>query len=69
MSVTGGRHTNLFTISCELTRVFVCVCAQNGGVSWPDDVDVAPGRGEASRDFAKVSLSTFNIICICLCAL
>ncbi|XP_043119860.1 AT-rich interactive domain-containing protein 3B-like isoform X2 [Puntigrus tetrazona] len=26
----------------------------NGGVSWPDDVDVARGRGEASRDFAKL---------------
>ncbi|RXN15501.1 AT-rich interactive domain-containing 3B-like protein [Labeo rohita] len=27
---------------------------QNGGVSWPDDVDAARGRGEASRDFAKL---------------
>ncbi|XP_067246771.1 AT-rich interactive domain-containing protein 3B [Chanodichthys erythropterus] len=26
----------------------------NGGVSWPDDVDGARGRGEASRDFAKL---------------
>ncbi|XP_016091047.1 AT-rich interactive domain-containing protein 3B-like [Sinocyclocheilus grahami] len=26
----------------------------NGGVSWPDDGDVARGRGEASRDFAKL---------------
>ncbi|XP_067275299.1 AT-rich interactive domain-containing protein 3B [Pseudorasbora parva] len=26
----------------------------NGGVSWPDDVDAARGRGEASRDFAKL---------------
>ncbi|XP_016311698.1 AT-rich interactive domain-containing protein 3B-like [Sinocyclocheilus anshuiensis] len=26
----------------------------NGGVSWPDDVDVARGRGEVSRDFAKL---------------
>uniref|UniRef100_A0A671RBT7 AT-rich interactive domain-containing protein 3 n=1 Tax=Sinocyclocheilus anshuiensis TaxID=1608454 RepID=A0A671RBT7_9TELE len=37
-----------------LFRVCVCVCVQNGGVSWPDDVDVARGRGEASRDFAKL---------------
>uniref|UniRef100_A0A8C1NX67 AT-rich interactive domain-containing protein 3 n=1 Tax=Cyprinus carpio TaxID=7962 RepID=A0A8C1NX67_CYPCA len=26
----------------------------NGGVSWPDEVDVARGRGEVSRDFAKL---------------
>ncbi|KAG1944581.1 AT-rich interactive domain-containing protein 3B [Pimephales promelas] len=26
----------------------------NGGVSWPDDADGARGRGEASRDFAKL---------------
>ncbi|XP_052387907.1 AT-rich interactive domain-containing protein 3B [Carassius gibelio] len=26
----------------------------NGGVSWSDDADVARGRGEASRDFAKL---------------
>ncbi|XP_077050789.1 AT-rich interactive domain-containing protein 3B [Siphateles boraxobius] len=26
----------------------------NGGVSWSDDVDGARGRGEASRDFAKL---------------
>lgn len=34
----------------------VCVILQNGNASWNDESDGGRGRGEASRDFAKVNL-------------
>lgn len=42
------------------------VVFQNGSAGWTDEADSNRGRGEASRDFAKVSLlkSRFTEFCI-----
>lgn len=36
---------------------------QNGSAGWADEADSSRGRGEASRDFAKVSILEIMITC------